>query len=89
MGRKKKIEFKEKEIQDFQFIPEQDKATVRAFKLKNHEITMAAKAEIEKLQTQLLFVSMSDYNKVVDENKQLRKYLKKLTEKENNSILKG
>ena len=78
---RKKINFKEKEIKDFKFIPEEDKATVRAFQLKNHEITMAAKSEVEKLQTQLLFVSMSDYNRVVSENKMLRKYLKKLTVK--------
>lgn len=81
MARKKKINFKEKEIKDFKFIPEEDKSTVRAFQLKHHEITMAAKSEIEKLQTQLLFVSMSDYNKVVEENRTLRKYLNKLTEK--------
>lgn len=78
---RKKINFKEKEIKDFKFIPEEDKATVRAFQLKNHEITMAAKSEVEKLQAQLLFVSMSDYNRVVSENKMLRKYLKKLTVK--------
>ena len=37
---------------------------------------MAAKAEIEKLQDRLLFVSMKDYNIVVAENKFLRQVLK-------------
>ena len=74
-----KVQFQEKEINDFKFIPEEDKSTVRAFKLKNHEITMAAKSEIEKLQAQLIFVSMADYDRVAAENKALRKLLQKLT----------
>lgn len=48
---------------------------VKAFTLKKHEITMAAKAEVEKLQDRLLFVSMKDYNTVLEENKRLRKML--------------
>ena len=48
---------------------------VRAFTLKKNEITMAAKSEIEKLQDRLLFVSMKDYNIVLEENKRLRKIL--------------
>lgn len=48
---------------------------VKAFTLKKHEITMAAKAEVEKLQDRLLFVSMKDYNAVLEENKKLRKML--------------
>ena len=79
MGRKRKIEIREKEINDFEFISAPDKATVRGFVLKHHEITMAAKAEIEKLQAQLVFVTMADYNRVVEENKLLRKYIQKLT----------
>ena len=61
-----------KEDTNFGFIAEPSKATVRMFALKKHEITMMALNEVDKLKNQLMFVSVSDYNKVVEENKQLR-----------------
>ena len=52
---------------------------LRAFTLKKHEITVAAKNEVEKLQDKLLFVSMQDYNIVLEENVRLRKLLQEKT----------
>ena len=45
---------------------------VKAFVLKKNEITVAAADEVEKLQKHLLFVSLQDYNKVLEENRKLR-----------------
>ena len=45
---------------------------VKAFIIKKNEITVAAVDELEKLQKHLLFVSLQDYNKVLEENKRLK-----------------
>lgn len=77
MAKKIKNRTLEETEKDFEFLPAPDKSTVRGFVLKHHEITMAAKSEIEKLQAQLIFVSMADYNVVVEENKKLRQLVAK------------
>ena len=51
---------------------------IRAFTLKKNEITMAAIHEVHKMQRQLLFVSMKDYNDLLDENNKLKEEIKKL-----------
>ena len=45
---------------------------VKAFALRKNEITVAAANEVDKLQRHLLFVSLKDYNKVLEENKKLK-----------------
>ena len=69
--------------EEFQYIPT-DKVNerLRAFTLKKHEITMMAIKELDKIKNQLVFVSMEDYNKVVNENAILRAALAKLKQKQ-------
>ena len=69
-----------KAVEKFEYIAPEDKATVRMFQLKKHEITMMAANEVEKLKSQLIFVSMADYNRVIEENRRLRDLIDKMKE---------
>ena len=74
---------------EFKYIEEERKSLVRHFTLKKGEITMLAKSQVEKLQAQLIFVSMADYNVVVEENRQLRKLVKNYEVKLKKAFMSG